>query len=368
MINIKHCFSKFLAISLFISIPALISASEKNIAIYYAANPPVELLAKFARVIVEADNIQAKELDDIQAKGANVFAYASIGEVSSTRKWYRKMKKDWILGKNVAWDSDVMDLSNPEWQDFLMAEVISPLWDKGYQGLFLDTLDSFKLFAITEEKQAIQTTALQKFLKKVKQRYPDIKLIANRGFEIIPHIAKQLDAIAVESLYASWDNVHKKYKGTTENDQKWLLGKLNKIKADYNLDIIIIDYMPPNKRNKAKQIAEKIQQQGFIPWVATPELNYIGISSIEVKPIKTLALFDSKTDGHDKSIIIDKYFKNTQGILELHDIQLGLPNSILAGQYIAVITSKHYNEKSQYSDWIMKQIRSGIQVQVAKVS
>ena len=167
MINIKKAITGLLSIGLFASIPALSSASEKNIAIYYAPKPPVELLSKFERVIVEADNISTAELALIAKEGASVFAYVSIGEVSSTRKWYSKVKKNWILGKNIAWDSDVMDLNNPEWQDFLISEVIEPLWGKGYRGLFLDTLDSFKLFALTSKKQKTQSTALHQFLTKI---------------------------------------------------------------------------------------------------------------------------------------------------------------------------------------------------------
>ena len=369
MIDFKRYLARFLSIGLLVSLPALALANDKNIAIYYASNPPVEMLSKFERVIVEADNIKPDELAQISKDGSNVFAYASIGEVSPTRTWYSKVKKEWILGKNVAWDSDVMDLSNPEWQDFLLSEVINPLWASGYRGLFLDTLDSFKLFALTAEKQAIQTAALQSFLKRVKKHYPEIKLIANRGFEIIPHIAKQLDAVAAESLYASWDNIHKKYTETSESDQKWLLSHLKSIQSEHHLDIIIIDYVPPKKRAYAQNIAKKIQEQGFIPWVSTPALNYIGVSSIDIKPTKTLALFDSKADGHDKAQIMNKYFKYVQGSLELHDIQLGLPNAVLAGQYTAVITSKKPTaQESQYRDWLSQQIRSGLAVRMAKTS
>jgi uncharacterized protein (TIGR01370 family) len=369
MINIKHCIAKCLGVGLLVSIPTLGITNDKNIAIYYANNPPVEMLSQFERVIVEADNIEADELTQIRKQGSNVFAYASIGEVSATRSWYGQIKKEWILGKNVAWDSDVMDLSNPEWQEFLISTVITPLWDKGYRGLFLDTLDSFKLFAVSEEKNANKTTELQNFLKRVKKQYPELKLIANRGFEIIPHIAKQLDAVAAESLYASWDNVHKKYTKTSPKNQKWLLKQLVSIKKNYGLDIIIIDYVPPKQRQYAHEISKKIQDQGFIPWVSTPELNYLGVSSITIKPNKILALYDSKIDGHDKKKVMQKYFKDTQGKLELHDIQLGLPNAILAGQYTAVITSSKPTEKqSYYRDWLARQIQSGLTVKMAKIS
>ncbi len=373
MINLKKALLRLLTIGLFISLPALVSATEKNIAVYYAPNPPVDLLAKFDRVIVEADNVKAEEVAQIRKGGADVFAYVSIGEVSPTRQWYSKVKKTWVLGKNIAWDSDVMDLTNPEWQQFLMAEVITPLWNKGYHGLFLDTLDSFKLFALTSQKQKVQATALHEFLVNVKKQYPEMKFIANRGFDIMPEIADQLDAVMAESLYASWDNGHKEYKTTSEKDQKWLLAQLNNIKETYGLDIIIIDYVPPHERAKANKIAKMIRDNGFIPWVSTPELNYMGVSSVDVKPTKVLALFDSKVDGHDKTAIINKYFKpikllNPEGTLELYDIQLGLPTQVVAGQYAAIVTSKKVEpQESNYREWLSKQIKQGVPVRMAKV-
>ena len=85
-------------LSLFLTKPFCYAdtTEPKSTAIFYASQPPVELLGQYQRVVVEPDNITAQELAALHAKGAKVFAYLSIGEVNSTRKWYKQVDPDWI--------------------------------------------------------------------------------------------------------------------------------------------------------------------------------------------------------------------------------------------------------------------------------
>jgi hypothetical protein len=85
----------------------------------------------------------------------------------------------------------------------------------------------------------------------------------------------KLDAVVAESLFSSWDNGKKTYGKTSENDQKWLLNKLNEVKKERSVDIIVIDYAKPNDPANAKLISDKIIQQGFSPWVSVPSLDTI---------------------------------------------------------------------------------------------
>ena len=132
---------------------------DKSTAVFYGTHLPTNVLSQYKRIIVEPDNVKAEELMALRSKGGDVFAYVSIGEISPSRKWYKKIQKDWILGDNKVWDSKVMDLASSGWQDFLIDSVIAPLWEDGYRGLFLDTMDSFYIFAKDAEEQKIQTDA-----------------------------------------------------------------------------------------------------------------------------------------------------------------------------------------------------------------
>ena len=79
------------------------------------------------------------------------------------------------------WKSEVLDQSNPAWREFFVNKVISPLWKRGYRGFFLDTLDSYQLFAKSAAARKKQQDGLIKLIKMIKDKYPDAHLIFNRG-------------------------------------------------------------------------------------------------------------------------------------------------------------------------------------------
>ena len=261
-----------------------------------------------------------------------------------------------------------MDLASPGWQSFLIKTIVDPLWKSGYRGLFIDTMDSFKLFANSDAERQKQTKALSTLMQRIHERYPDMRFIANRGFEVLPSIGHLLEAVAAESLFASWDNGLKIYKETDQDDQAWLLKELHKIKKKLPVDIIIIDYMEPNKRQEAQEVATRITREGFIPWISIPALDMVGVSSFKPKLKTFLLLTDSKTDTH-RPLQFSKYQSMQQKLakkgllLDVHDIQLGLPTGHLIGRYLGIITAQPYEEKfAIYKNWLRRQQLEGIRV------
>ena len=330
-------------LSLFLTKPFCYAdtTEPKSTAIFYASQPPVELLGQYQRVVVEPDNITAQELAALHAKGAKVFAYLSIGEVNSTRKWYKQVDPDWILGRNNVWDSEVMDLAKPGWQNFVIKQLVAPLADKGYDGLFLDTMDSFHIYATNQAARDRQAQALASLLQTIRKTYPNIHLIANRGFEVMSTVAPQLEAVAAESLFASWDNARKTFRTVKLEDTKWLMEKLTSLKRDYGLDIIVIDYLPIAHREDARTLAKKIQDLGFVPWVTKPELDGMGVGLIEPKPQEALVVFDSKLQGQQPlNLPMYQQLQDTlqkQGLqVKMHDIQLGVPREVVVGRYASI--------------------------------
>ena len=341
---------------------------EKSTAVFYGTNLPSEILSQYGRIIVEPDNVKKEELKALTSRGSQVYAYVSIGEISPTRKWFSKIKKEWILGENKVWDSKVMDLTSQGWQDFLVDSIVKPLWDAGYRGLFLDTMDSFYLYAKNEEQRKAQADALVKLLKRIHKKYPEIHFISNRGFEVISSIGDQLEAVLAESLFSSWDNVKKVYKETSKNDQEWLINKLNDIKKKLSIDIIVIDYMSPSEPNKMSRLATKIAQEGFIPWVSIASLDIVGRGSLQIQPDTHLLLIDSATKTNVTSLA--KKYKNyftelkTKGEkIKVHDIQSGLPIGHMVRRYINILTALPFKKQSNaYKKWIKEQIEEGANI------
>jgi len=339
----------------------------RSVAVYYGDKPPVDQLAQFDKLILEADAINDSELQGLTKHGAVPYAYLSVGEVGPHRRYASRILPQWVLGKNNTWNSKVLDIANSEWRHFLLQR-IDVLHKAGYQGLFLDTMDSYQLFATTPEARQAQELGLVTLLRQIKERYPDIRLIANRGFEVLDTGAQYLEAVAAESLYASWDNNTQKYVEVKENDRQWLLGKLNKVRDEYNLDVIVIDYVPPSRRKEATAVAKVIAAHGFIPWVSTPALDYVGVGLLEPMPRKVLMLYDGNRVG-------SLYFSTIHTLLATpleymgyvpiyHDISTeGLPAAHLRGTYAAVAIAAQQTFKNPgFQQWMETQITDGLPI------
>ena len=348
-------------------IPVQANAPElHSTAVFYAADLPLDLLGQFQRVIVEADNVKPAELQALHQQGAKVLAYLSIGEIAPSRRWYKQIKPSWVLGKNRVWDSEIMDITNPNWQQFIVEELVTPLVKQGYDGFFLDTLDSFQILAKTDESRNKQAQALVTLLQSVRTKYPNIQLVANRGFELMPQIAPLLDAVLAESLYAAWDNAHQTFKPSTATDTDWLLQKLHSIQQNFGLEIIVLDYLSPTQHAEALRLAQRIREQGFVPWISTAPLNTMGVGMVDITPKTFLLLFDSVQDAHNPNA--NKQYDAAQQALHergyqarLHDVQSGLPNASLIGRYAGILTATPFTTQSKtYQSWLLQQQNEGM--------
>ena len=344
--------------------------ASPSTAFFYGKPVPVDLMAHFEQVVVEPDNID--NIEPLTSKGISVFAYLSIGEISQSRPWFSGIPKDWLLGENKAWKSSIVDLSKKEWQDYVINKLIAPLWERGYRGFFLDTLDSYQLISEDPAFRLNQQQALVNLIKTMHNRFPDSKLIFNRGFEVLPDVASYAVALAAESLFQRWDSVAGSYAEVPEADRNWLLNKLNQVRDQYGLQIIVIDYVSPEKRELAREVAARITALGFTAWVSNPSLDMMGISSLEVFPRRILALYDGQDqpDGlqnsemHKLLAMPLEYLGYT---LEYVDARKGLPNNCLAGQYAGIVSWFNSDESPQsedYKSWLSRQLNNGIKVAI----
>lgn len=112
----------------------------------------------------------------------------------------------------------------------------------------------------------------------------------------------------------------------------------------HRLPVIVIDYVSPGDRARAREIAERIKALGFIPWVANASLDMLGVGAVEVVPRKILMLYNS---GRDEQSLSDEYVAaygamplNWLGYVPVyHEVSRGsLPGHPLAGRYAGIVT------------------------------
>ncbi len=337
------------------------NGAETSVAFYYGANPPVNSLSQFDRLILESENIRPSELSGLKQHGASTYAYLSIGEVGPQRTWKHLIKTEWTTGVNTAWNSTVMDMTHPGWQQFVLQRV-ELLLQQGYDGLFLDTMDSYQINSNNDATRAAQEEALATLIYQIKRNHPAIKLIANRGFEVMDKIGTQLEAVAAESLYSRWNNDQGSYQAVPEADRQWLYTKLSEVKSRFNLDIISIDYVAPANRDKALEVARQISDLGFIPWVANPGLDYVGVSNLEVIPREIIMLYDSRKNGpihlSEVHTLLAMPLEYMGYVPVYHNIaEKGLPHGTLKGAYAGVVVwHRDLIEGMNYDEWFNRHL------------
>jgi uncharacterized protein (TIGR01370 family) len=234
-------------------------------------------------IVLDADTPYMEVLKKkgyLQKKRAKLIGYMSVGEIEPYRDYYEEIEQ-YSIGTNSMWGSLVADVRNQEYRQFLLNVVTKRIADKGFDGFFLDTLDSYQLVVKEEEWKDFQD-ALVDFVKELRKRYPDKLIVLNRGFEFIDRVKDDVNGVLVESLFSGLD-AEKNYREVSEEEREWLLAQLNRVKS-YGLPVIVVDYVDPQDKKKAKELVRKIAELGFIPYVADRDLSVIGYSLCSLNP------------------------------------------------------------------------------------
>ena len=271
-------------------------STPQAVAFHYGDAPPWDELQAFDLVVVDPDHV--KNPVAVNLPHTQLAAYVSVGEVHPDRAYVADIPKTWIKGKNQDWGSLLIDQASPAWPQFFTDRVIAPLWDAGYRTFFFDTLDSYQQFAKTPEARAQQEAGLVALVNRVKQRYPQAQLMFNRGFEILPSTHQHVAWVAAESLLQGYSAGKNQYAPVPPADREWLLGQLKRVRDEYHLPVIVIDYAPVGDRALARTTARSIAAMGFTPWVATGDLTTVGIGLVEPMPRRVLVVQNRQADEY----------------------------------------------------------------------
>lgn len=368
----RACTRSLLAILFLLCAQAVGAASpaSPSVALFYGSQPPWDELRAFDVVVVDPDH-PGLDVARHQHADSAVFAYASVGEVHASKPYFAAIPPAWLIGDNRSWGSRVIDQAAPGWPAFFVDKVLAPLWAQGYRGFFLDTLDSWALVAKTPAEQARQQAGLVAVIRAIKQRWPEARLIFNRGFEILPQVHDQVWMVAAESLFQNYDAGHDSYGEVKPADRDWLLGQLRKAQKDYGLPVLAIDYVPVGKRELARQTAAKIRAQGFIPWVSTGGLDTLGLGAVEVLPRKVLLLYNPAESP-------DLHLAQAQRFLAMPLAYLGMridyrpltagpPPFELAGRYAGIVSwinDDNALSGTAWPAWLREQTGKGVPLAV----
>lgn len=166
----------------------------------------IEFQSKFDVVIMHSMTLytdpEAKEkVQQLKDLGCYVVSYITIGEDDTLEvadglgeggyaSYY--IYENGFPKRNENWNSYFVDAGNPVWQAKILNET-EKILSYGVDGIFMDTLDTVDIDNST-------LPGMADLVRKLDERFPEAKLVANRGFTVLPYISQHIDGLMFESF------------------------------------------------------------------------------------------------------------------------------------------------------------------------
>ena len=253
------------------------SAGPKSWIAYYGADAPPEVMQGFDIVVVDPG--YRGSVVELKARGAKVLAYLSVGEIATHHKAFAQAKQaGLLLRENVNWKGAwVVDVRSPKWEQMIVRELAPALLKRGFDGLFLDTIDSPIHLGQTEPKRFPgMKAAAVRLVRALHAGHPNAALMLNGGLPIVGEVHRAVKMMAIESTMSTWDFVKKKPLWRTESDRKWALTQLARAQAaNPDLKVFTLDYWDPADQASVQRIYAAQRKHGFVPYVATIALTRV---------------------------------------------------------------------------------------------
>ena len=198
--------------------------------------------------------------------------YLSLGETHRKGPfWSHTRDKPYLLKKNKYWDSWLVDIRDPAWQSLIFEKAIPQIFERGFDGIFIDTIDS----SLSLRSDGIEDSIL-KIIKQIREAYPEKLIAVNRGLTILPAIAPYLDFVVVEDLYSYFSFEEHNYIKVTKETREILLDQVAAgLEANKNLIVLTLDYAGLKQHKLAREAIAFSKKHGFIPYVSTYKLDHI---------------------------------------------------------------------------------------------
>ena len=198
-------------------------------------------MIKYKTVVIDAQYISAEDISSLHAAGCKVLSYINIGSIEDFREYYDRYESC-TLGDYEHWDEERwVDVSRPEWQDFMIYDLAPALLDKDVDGLFVDNVDVYYLYHRKDIYEGV--TAILKGFKAC-----GTYVCINGGDEYVKeYLARNgsldevLDAVNQESVFTSIDWDHERFGRSLREDREYFTEYINLI-ASAGGDVYLLEY------------------------------------------------------------------------------------------------------------------------------
>jgi len=108
-----------------------------------ASNEDIDYMLQYDEIVIDAQYFTDNEISYMKSKGKVIYSYLNVGSIEDFRDYYDDYK-DLTLGDYENWDEERwIDVSNKDWQDFVINNLAYNIINKGIDGLFIDNVDVY---------------------------------------------------------------------------------------------------------------------------------------------------------------------------------------------------------------------------------
>lgn len=257
--------------------PSCAAQSYDPWVVYYRDKLPARAFYDYRLAVFDAD--KHPPLATLFDRDILLLGYLSLGEVENYRADFAAVRSaGYMLMENPNWKgSYFVDVRDPRWTARIVDRLAAQVWEKGFHGFFLDTLDNPPHLEREDPKrfQGMNAAAIQ-LVKSLRARFPKAKIMLNRAFELQLALAQDVDFLLGESVRARYFEDRKAYDLTPEAEYRDYVAKLKAAKArNPRLQVMTLDYWSPDDPAGIKRLYAAQRAQGFAPYVATPALDIV---------------------------------------------------------------------------------------------
>lgn len=256
---------------------AVDAGAQTRWAVYYAQAAPAAAFDPFRLIVFDSD--AHPDLVPLARSGKTLLGYLSLGEVEDYRSYYRAVRAEGILlQENQNWQgSFFVDARDARWKRRVLDDLVPKILAGGFDGVFLDTLDNPPHLERTDPvKYRGMTGAAADLVRSIRHRYPRIRIMVNRGYELLPSVERDIDFVLGESVFADYDFAAKSYRMVPRELYQEQVRILKAAKGRQPaLEVFTLDYWNPGDPAGIARIYTEQRRNGFSPYVATVELDRV---------------------------------------------------------------------------------------------
>lgn len=243
---------------------------------FYGVAADEDILANYDIVVLDPGF--KGSIDRVASKGARVCGYLSLGEIRTSDPLAASLDVSANLPENPDWPGTRrVDIRHPSWQSLVLERRIPSLIAQGFGGLMFDTLDTPPYLELVQpERYRGMKQAAVDLVHKIRARWPELLIVMNRGYALLPDVVDQVDAVIAESLLTSPGAAANQFVRVTHDQVKLQLDLLTPAARRLRpMPILSLDYWDPDDAGGQAEIYRRERALGHHPYVATRNLDRI---------------------------------------------------------------------------------------------